>query len=151
MKGFLLRRPLSHEEQVALTQEGSEGADLAQKLQRGLPTIVLNGLPGMSSAFLNDVDGEMTFAQQAFAYARSGDVLLGISTSGNAKNVRYAALAAKARGAAVLGMTGETGGMLTAHCNVCLKAPAKETWRVQELHLPIYHALCIALEQDLLA
>ena len=146
MKGFLLPRRLTAEEQAALAAAGDDGA-LAGKLQRALPVVVLHGLSGMSTAFMNDVDAELTFAQQAFAYAREGDVLLGISTSGNARNVIAAAVAAKARGAAVIGLTGETGGQLLARCDVCVRAPARETYRVQEMHLPLYHALCAALEQ----
>ncbi len=148
MKGFLDRRLLNAAERDALRQAGDDGI-LAERLQRAVPVLVLHGLGGMSSAFLNDVDGTLTYAQQAFAYARPGDVLLGISTSGNAQNVCYAAIAAKARGARVLGLTGEGGGRLAALCDVCVRAPAHETYRVQEWHLPLYHALCIALEQSL--
>lgn len=83
----------------------------------------------------------MTYAQQAFVYAKPGDILLCISTSGNARNVRLAAIAARARGARVIGLTGENGGKLAAYCDLCLAAPARETYRVQELHLPVYHAL----------
>ncbi|NCB35678.1 MAG: SIS domain-containing protein [Clostridia bacterium] len=147
MKGFLLRRPLNQQEKDALAAVGDSEGLLAGHLQRALPTIVLQGLSGMSSAFLNDVDGELTYAQQAFAYAKPGDVLLGISTSGNAKNVNLAAIAAHARGASVIGLTGESGGKLLEHCDLCLRAPQRETWRIQELHLPLYHALCAALEQ----
>ena len=145
MKGFLLKRPVTADEAGALAAAGDDGA-LAAKLQRALPTLVLHGLSGMSTAFMNDVDPELTFAQQAFAYAQAGDVLLCISTSGNARNVRLAAIAARAKGAKVIGLTGEIGGLLAAHCDVCIQAPERETWRVQELHLPIYHALCIAIE-----
>ena len=148
MKGFLLQRPLTDTEKRALANAGDDGS-ISAHLQRALPVIVLSGLPGMSSAFLNDVAGELTFAQQAFAYARPGDVLMGISTSGNAKNVCAAAIAAKAGGARVIGLTGEAGGRLATLSDVCLKAPAKETYRIQDWHLPIYHALCIALEKTL--
>jgi len=148
MKGFLLKRPLTQAERDSLAQAGDDGS-IAARLQRALPVIVLHGLSGMSSAFLNDVQAELTYAQQAFAYAKPDDVLLGISTSGNAVNVCAAAIAAKARGAKVMGLTGETGGRLKPYCDVCLAAPEQETYRVQELHLPIYHALCIALEQEM--
>ncbi len=146
MKGFLRKRPLLPAEKAALAAAGDNGA-LAERLQRALPTLVLHGLSGMSTAFMNDVDPALTYAQQAFAYSCEGDVLLGISTSGNAKNVLLAAVAARAKGARVIGLTGETGGRLAAHCDVCIRAPERETWRVQELHLPIYHALCAALEE----
>ena len=151
MKGFLLPRPLTAGEKVALASAGDGDGAIAASLQRALPVLVLHGLSGMSTAFLNDVRGELTYAQQAFAYAVPGDVLLGISTSGNAQNVRAAAIAARARGAKVIGLTGAAGGKLAALCDVCLKAPEKETYRVQELHLPIYHALCAALEQAMFA
>lgn len=147
MKGFLLKRPLTMDEKAALTSQGEEGAYLANTLQRALPAIVLNGLPGLSSAFLNDVDADATYAQQTFAYARPGDVLIGISTSGNAKNVLCAAAAARARGAKVIAMTGEGGGKLANVCDVLINAPERETYRIQEMHLPIYHALCIMIEE----
>ena len=145
MKGFLLPRPLNAAETAALAAAGDDG-DLAAHLQRALPVLVLHGLSGMSSAFLNDVRGDLTYAQQAFVYARPGDVLLGISTSGNATNVCAAAIAARARGARVIGLTGATGGRLSSYCDVCLCAPGHETYRIQEMHLPMYHALCIAVE-----
>ncbi len=148
MKGFMLPRPLTQNEKEALKRVGDEGA-IGASLQRAVPVIVLHGLPGMSSAFLNDVQAEFTYAQQTFAYATSKDVLLGISTSGNAGNVCAAAIAARARGAKVIGLTGEGGGRLATLADVCIKAPTTQTYRVQELHLPLYHALCMALEQAL--
>lgn len=150
MKGFLLPRPLTAAEKTALAVAGDDG-HIAARLQRALPVIVLSNLTGMSTAFANDVDGNLTFAQQAFAYARPGDVLLGISTSGNAQNVCAAVIAAKARGAKTIGLTGEGGGRLASLCDICLKVPERETYRVQELHLPVYHALCIALESTMFA
>jgi D-sedoheptulose 7-phosphate isomerase len=149
MKGFLLRRPLPERERAALHALGAGGALLADKLQRGLPTLVLSGLPGLTTAFSNDVDPEMAFAQQAFAYARPGDVLLGLSTSGNAGNVILAAIAARARGAFVIGLTGEGGGALKRHVDILLGVPERETYRAQELHLPLYHALCAMLEAEM--
>ena len=149
MKGFLLRRPLPEGERAALEILGAEGAHLAAGLQRGLPTLVLSGLPGLTTAFSNDVNPEMAFAQQAYAYARPGDVLMGLSTSGNAKNVIYAAVAARARGALVIGLTGTGGGALKRHTDILLTVPERETYRVQELHLPLYHALCAMLEAEM--
>ena len=147
MKGFILSRPLSSAEKETLSALGEEGKQLAGKLQRALPAVVLTGLPGLSSAFANDVDPIMVYAQQAFAYAKPNDVLLGISTSGNAANVRLAAIAAKARGAKILGMTGAGGGQLAEVCDLVLEVPETETYKVQELHLPLYHCLCIMLEE----
>jgi D-sedoheptulose 7-phosphate isomerase len=146
MKGFLLKRPLTEEERRALEAAGDDGR-LGRTLQRGLPCVVLTGLPALTSAFANDVDGTAALAQQAFAYAREGDALLAISTSGNAVNVCLAAVAVKARGGRVIALTGEGGGRLAGLADVALKVPARETFRVQELHLPLYHALCAALEE----
>ena len=149
MKGFLLKRPLPPEEKAALEAVDEAGKSLAVQLQRALPTIVLADLQGLSTAFGNDVEATAAYAQQAYAFAQPGDVLLGISTSGNAENVYLAAVAAKAKGAAVLGLTGKGGGRLARICDVLLEAPETETYRVQEKHLPIYHALCAMLEEKL--
>lgn len=146
MKSFKLRRALTPAEQAALTAQGEEGALLARTLQRGLPVIVLSALTGLSTAFANDVDAAMTYAQQAFAYAKPGDVLMALSTSGNARNVRLAALAARARGAKVIALTGAGGGRLAGVCDRLLDVPETETYRVQELHLAVYHCLCLMLE-----
>ena len=146
MKGFLLKRTLTQAEQTALTAQGAEGALLADTLQRGLPALVLSGLPGLSTAFANDVDPAMCYAQQAFVYAKETDVLLAISTSGNARNVRLAALAARARGAKVLAFTGAGGGALAGVCDLLLDVPARDTYRVQEQHLAVYHCLCLMIE-----
>ncbi len=147
MKGYLLRRPLPPAEQTSLAGLGEEGQALADKLQRALPAIVLTGMIGLSTAFNNDVDPRMTYAQQAYAYAGPQDVLLGISTSGNAENICLAALAAKCRGAKIIGLTGAIGGKLAPHCDVLLAVPETETFLVQELHLPVYHCLCAMLEE----
>ncbi len=146
MKGFLLKRPLTDAEASLFAPYGAEGGILAQKLQRALPCIVLSDLAGLSTAFANDVDASCAYAQQAFAFAKEGDVLLGISTSGNAKNVYTAAVAAKAKGAYILAMTGEGGGKLAEIADRLLAVPERETYRVQEMHLPLYHALCAMLE-----
>lgn len=148
MKGFLLKRPLLAREKELLAKAGDDGR-LAGVLQRAAPVLVLSGLNGLSTAFLNDVDPQAGFAQQAFAYARPGDVLLGISTSGNSQNVMLAMIAAKARGAKVVALTGDGGGRMAALCDVLVDVPQTETYRVQELHLPVYHAICAALESEL--
>lgn len=146
MKSFKLKRSLLVEEKAALAAQGGDGKLLAERLQRGLPVLVLSALTGLSTAFANDVDFSMNYAQQAFVYAREGDVLLGISTSGNARNVRLAALAAKARGAKVIALTGQGGGKLAAVCNLLVDVTQTETYRVQEQHLTLYHCLCMMLE-----
>lgn len=148
MKSFVKPRPLPEALKEALIrEEPGLGGALSEKLQRGLPAIALNSHPGLTSAFLNDVDGEMAYAQQVLGYGKKGDVFLGITTSGNAKNIRYAAVTAKAMGLRVVGLTGRGGGALAALCDAAVIAPEKETYRIQELHLPIYHALCLMLEE----
>ena len=147
MKSFVLPRPLGQQDAEALKAAGDAGDRLASALQQGLPCIVLNGLPGLSSAFANDEEPALVYAQQAWVYAREGDVLLGVTTSGNSDNVVQAAIAAKARGAKIIGLTGQKLGRLAPLCDVLLNVPDTETFRVQELHLPIYHALCLMLEE----
>lgn len=148
MKGFVKRRELPRELREALEAEDPEqGKLLAAQLQGGLPAIALSGHPALSTAFLNDVDGEMIYAQQVCGYGKPEDVLLGISTSGNAKNIDYAVTVAKARGMKVIGLTGKDGGKLAARADVAVIVPEQETYRIQELHLPVYHALCLMLEE----
>lgn len=148
MKGFVKRRSVSDEFKEALKEIDPDlGSALAQKLQGGLPAIALTGHPGLSTAFLNDVDGEMIFAQQTYGYGKKGDVLLGISTSGNSKNVMYAMTAAKALGMKTIGLTGKDGGQLKHAADVTIVVPETETFKIQELHLPVYHALCLMLEE----
>ena len=147
MKGFVKRRPVSAELAEALKQTDPErGAELAKKLQGGLPAIALTNHAALSSAFANDVDGMLSYAQQVNGYGKAGDVFLGISTSGNAENVMYAAVTAKAKGMKVIGLTGKTGGKLAKIADVAIIVPEQETYKIQELHLPIYHALCLMLE-----
>ena len=112
----------------------------------GLPAIALTNHAALSSAFANDVDGMLSYAQQVNGYGKAGDVFLGISTSGNAENVMYAAVTAKAKGMKVIGLTGKTGGKLAKIADVAIIVPEQETYKIQELHLPIYHALCLMLE-----
>lgn len=148
MKGFVKRRELSGERKAALeTADPEHGKALADKLQEGLPAIALSGHPALSTAFLNDVDGDMVYAQQVWGYGTEGDVLLGISTSGNAKNIDYAVTAARAKGMRVIGLTGRDGGRLGARADAAVIVPEQETYRIQELHLPVYHALCLMLEE----
>ena len=114
-----------------------------------LPAIALGEESALTTAFCNDVDPELCFAQQVVGYGAAGDVLLCISTSGNAENVIAAANVAKSLGLTVLGLTGASGGALSAICDVCIRVPEHETYRVQELHLPVYHALCMYIEQEI--
>lgn len=148
MKGFVKRRPVPQDMAEKLEKiDERAGKELALKLQGGLPAIALSGHPALSTAFLNDVDGEMIYAQQVYGYGQEGDVFLGISTSGNASNIYYASVAAKAKGMKVIGLTGKDGGKLGQSSDVALIVPEQETFKIQELHLPIYHGLCLMLEE----
>ena len=148
MKGFVKKRPVSEEMKEALiAADPSRGERLAGRLQQGLAAIALTGHPGLSTAFLNDVDGEMIYAQQITGFGKQGDVFLGITTSGNSENIMYAAVAARAMGMKVLGLTGRDGGRLKGICDAAVVVPENETYKIQELHLPIYHALCLMLEE----
>lgn len=148
MKGFVKPRAVSAEFAKKLTEaDPVRGGELAVKLQGGLPAIALTGHPGLSTAYLNDVDGNLIYAQQTYGYGKEGDVLLGISTSGNSKNIMYAMTAAKAMGMKTIGLTGRDGGELKETADVSIVVPEKETFKIQELHLPVYHALCLMLEE----
>lgn len=147
MKGFCRKRPVPVEfAQKLLAADPERGEELAGKLQGGLPAIALTGHAGLSTAFLNDVDGLLTYAQQVYGYGQENDVFLGISTSGNAKNILYAAAVAKAKGMKVIGLTGKDGGALAKAADAAVIVPEEETYRIQELHLPVYHTLCLMLE-----
>lgn len=147
MKGFVKHRPLPEDmKKELLLADPVRGKELATKLQGGLPAIALTNHAALSSAFANDVDGMLSYAQQVNGYGKAGDVFLGISTSGNAENVMYAAVTAKAKGMKVLGLTGKDGGKLAKIADVAIIVREKETYKIQELHLPIYHALCLMLE-----
>ena len=148
MKGFVKQRLMSEDMAKKLEAVDLEaGKELSSKLRGGLPTIALTGHPGLSTAFLNDVDGLMVYAQQVYGYGKEGDVLLGISTSGNAANIYYALVTAKAKGMKVIGLTGKDGGKLGKQADVAVIVPEQETFKIQELHLPIYHTLCLMLEE----
>jgi D-sedoheptulose 7-phosphate isomerase len=125
----------------------AKGAFLATQLQRALPAIALTGHISLSTAFGNDVSSELVFAQQLYGYGKSGDAFLAISTSGNSENVIYATIAAKAKDMSVICLTGGDGGELIKYSDVSVIVPETETYKVQELHLPIYHSWCLALEK----
>ncbi len=141
LKGFKSLRPLPEPERRGLPPA------LAARLQGGLPALPLTSFIALSTAFANDVEPRLVFAQLVWALGKPGDILAAISTSGNAANVCDAAVAARARGLRVLGLTGESGGKLAPLCDVCVRGPATETFRVQEFHLPIYHCLSLMLEE----
>ncbi|WP_270564273.1 D-sedoheptulose-7-phosphate isomerase [Faecalibacterium prausnitzii] len=147
MKGFKLSRKPETDFAERLVAENQElGSVLAENLQGALPAIALDGHPALSTAYMNDCEPLLCFAQQVNGYGKSGDVFLGISTSGNSKNVLYAATTAHAKGMKVIGLTGAKDSKLKDMSDVCIKAPQTETYMIQELHLPIYHCLCLMLE-----
>lgn len=147
MKGFRKKRPLTEAEKASLMSvDAVMGGKLASVLQCALPAISLSSHPALTTAFGNDCDPALAFAQQVKGYGRRGDVLLAISTSGNSGNILYAAVAAKAGGLKVIGLTGKSGGRLAEMADVCIRVPETECFKVQELHLPVYHALCQMLE-----
>ena len=149
MKGFKLKRKCSAQFAEKLKNiDSTRGVELAESLQGGLPAIALDGHQALNTAFINDVAGGglLTYAQQVYGYGKAGDVLLGISTSGNSKNVMNATVVARALGIKVIGLTGAKGGELATVADVAIKVPSTETYMIQELHLPVYHTLCLMLE-----
>lgn len=148
MKEFKLKRQVFCEQAAALKEIDAElGQTLAENLQGALPAISLTGHSSLTTAFMNDAMPELVFAQQVNGYGKLGDVYLGISTSGNSKNVLYAAVAAKSKGMKVIGLTGAKENKLMKYADVCIRVPETETYKIQELHLPVYHCLCLMLEE----
>jgi D-sedoheptulose 7-phosphate isomerase len=119
---------------------------LISRMQPGLPAIALSGHASLNTACINDIDGNITFAQQVYGYGNEGDVLLAISTSGNSKNILYASAVARVKKLKIIALTGKDGGKLKQYADVCIRVPETETWKVQELHLPVYHVICMMLE-----
>ncbi len=150
MKGFNLPRPLPAEAQAALTAlYGAEGARLGGQLQQALPAVALPAALALTTAVANDIDPDLIFAQGVLAMGQPGDVLLALSTSGNAANVLAAVQVARWRGLTTIALTGKTGGKLAPACDLAVIAPGATTAQIQEYHLPIYHALCTAVEAAL--
>lgn len=152
-KGFVLRRaiPQEHAGQLRRGKGSSEEErhELVEKLQRGVAAISLTGHPALASAIDNDTGRQMIFAQQVYVYGRPGDVLIGLSTSGNSGNVVRALAVARAFGLTTVGFTGSRPARMDTLCDILLKVPAEETHKIQELHLPVYHTLCLLVEQEL--
>lgn len=147
MKGFILKRALDDETRARFADKfGEQGAALAAQLEGALPAIALTGHNSLSTAVANDGAPGAMFAQQVWGYGQSGDVLLAISTSGNAQNVINALRVAGVVGLQTIGLTGKSGGAMKSLCNVTICVPSDVTHEIQERHLPIYHALAIALE-----
>lgn len=150
MKSFIRQRPIERSvAEILIEVDQDHGSYLAMKLQSPIKAIALPTHASLSSAFANDVDPDLTFAQLTLGWGEEGGVFWGISTSGNAKNVNLAASVAKAKGMKVLAFTGSDGGELAKKADVAVKVGESETYKVQELHLPIYHYLCIRLEEAL--
>lgn len=147
MKEFRLKRKVYANQAENLRQIDPElGTVLAENLQGALPAICLTGHSALTTAFMNDANADLIFAQQVNGYGKPGDVYLGISTSGNSKNVLYAAITAKSKGLKVIGLTGAKDNKLMKFADVCIRVPETETYKIQELHLPVYHCLCLMLE-----
>lgn len=147
MKSFGTSRPVAGSLKNRLSEAGGErGGYLADKLQQGLPAISLSAHGALISAVANDNDPDLIFAQQVAGYGTEGDVLIGLSTSGNSRNVLDAMITARAKGMAVVGLTGETGGKMKPFCDILINVPGRNVAFVQELHMPVYHALCAMVE-----
>lgn len=147
MKEFKLKRKVYSEQADAMKAiDPKLGAILAQHLQGTLPAITLTAHSSLTTAFMNDSEPMLVFAQQVNGYGKEDDSFLGISTSGNSMNVLYAAVTAKARGLKVIGLTGQKESKLSKLADVCIRVPETETYKIQELHLPVYHCLCLMLE-----
>lgn len=147
MKSFKLpRKPDADFSEKLKAVDAELGSVLSESLQGALPAIALDGHVALTTAYMNDCEPLLCFAQQVNGFGRPEDVFLGISTSGNSKNILFAAVAAKAKGMKVIGLTGEKNSKLAELADVCIQAPNTETYMIQELHLPIYHCLCLMLE-----
>ena len=146
MKSFELKRPIKEDLYNEILKNEKYGESLANSLQGALPAISLNNHESLNTAFLNDVNPYVTFAQQVLGYGVKNDVFLGISTSGNYKNVIMAAIVAKAKRMIVIGLTGQKDSELSHIADVTIQVPETRTYKIQELHLPIYHCLCLMLE-----
>jgi len=148
LKGFLLPRPPEPAQRAALERELGDPA-LASRFQRGIRAVNLCEASAILTAVANDLSPELIYAQQVFAFGRPGDVAIGVSTSGNAANVTRALQTARAVGLTTIGLTGAKPGRMDAFCDLLFKVPETETYKVQELHLPLYHALCSMTEAEL--
>lgn len=147
MKGFVKKRTLDDcmkNKLFAIDEKRAES--LSRNLQQTLPAIALTGHTALSTAYLNDVDGTLGFAQQVFGYGQEDDVFFGITTSGNSENVLSAVVVAKAKSLKTIALTGHDGGKVRDMVDVAIIVPESETYKIQELHLPVYHALCLMLE-----
>lgn len=148
LKGFILPRKLTKDDREKFDNFGEEGKLIAEKLQYGIPAVALSGTESISTAVINDNGAEMVFAQQAYGLVTDKDVFIGISTSGNAENVRLATITAKIKGAFTVALTGKDGGALKQVADLSIIVRSDETYLIQEKHLPIYHLFCMCLENE---
>ena len=149
MKGFLSKRKMKAEDFEKIKQQFPEDADYFSKtLQYGIPAVSLPSLAAVGTAFVNDVAADMVYAQLIYGMGKAQDLVIGISTSGNSKNVVNALKIAKAKGLKTLGLTGANPSLMDALCDVVIKVPETETYKIQELHLPVYHAICAQVEEN---
>lgn len=148
MKGFLKKRPIPEDLKKQLLEIDPIRGEILSSLQLGLPAINLSGHNSLNTAFINDVKygGSLFFAQQLLNYGNKGDVLFLISTSGNSENLVYANLVAKIKDIKTIVLTGRDGGILAKRSDISIIVPENETYKIQEFHLPIYHTLCLLLE-----
>lgn len=149
MKSFMLKRSLEDSTKTDLINNfGEDGKYLAENLEQGIKCIPLIGFDALSTAYANDKTADLVFAQQVNALGDKNDVLICISTSGNSKNAIYAAQMAKVKGLTVISLTGETGGKIKDYSDITIKAPSNIVYEIQELHLPIYHLICLMVESE---
>lgn len=149
LKDFAIKRPIDDDFKQKLSSISESAKQTAEVLQKGVPCVDLTALTSALTAVGNDASFEVGYAQLFYALAKENDVLIGMSTSGNSKNVVKAVEVAKALGVKTIGFTGAKGGKLEELCDVCLKAPETETYKIQEYHLPIYHYICLEVEKTL--
>lgn len=150
MKGFIRRRHIGSEDIKKIADSFPKDWEyLSKNLQCALPAISLVSQSAISTAFVNDIAADMVYAQQVYGYGKTGDVLIGLSTSGNSRNVVNAIKIAKAFGVGTIGMTGKGESMMKGLCDVIIQAPETETYKIQEYHLPVYHALCAMIESEM--
>lgn len=150
MKSFMYERKPSDEFVAKLRDVfGEDTEKVASCLQTGIPAISLPSQTAVLSAYLNDVEPEYVYAQLVYGYAKENDMLIGLSTSGNSKNVVNAVKVAKAMGIRTASITGVKESKLSSLCDVCVRVPETETYKVQELTLPVYHHLCASVEKTL--
>lgn len=148
LKSFKKRREIDSGTAASLLAYGRQGEELSGKLEGSLPAVSLISQTGILTAFANDKSWDVAMAQQLYGLGRKGDCFFALSTSGNSRNCIYATLVAKVKGIKTVALTGRTGGELKTLCNECICVPEVETYKVQELHLPIYHCICAMLEEE---